>query len=143
MTATGAVGDEQAMTIYDLIEHLKIDEGFRAKPYQDTLGNWTFGHGFTWISEPESEVILRMRVDSLRADLMQADLFRGLSDNRQKVLLNMAFNLGLTGLYRFKKMWLALMENDYTKASQEMMASNWAVQVGKRADRLAKIMKEG
>jgi len=59
------------------------------------------------------------------------------------VLLDMAFNLGVPRLRKFKNMWAGIQEGDYIRAGDEMMDSRWDNQVGARAVRLCKMMKEG
>ena len=57
--------------------------------------------------------------------------------------LYLAFNLGISGLLKFKKMLAALLQLDYSMAASEMLDSKWAEQVGSRADDLAKQMRTG
>jgi lysozyme len=52
----------------------------------------------------------------------------------------MVFQLGVGGVSKFKAMWKALEENDYTTASIEMLDSRWAKQTPTRAENLADIM---
>lgn len=66
-----------------------------------------------------------------------------LSETRKAVLANMAFNLGRDRLGRFKKLRKAVQDEDWTMAAVEMLNSDWASQVGHRADRLAKQMEIG
>ena len=55
----------------------------------------------------------------------------------------MAFNIGIYGLLGFKK-FLSLCEAmSYTDASEEMLNSKWAEQVGARAHRLSLQMRSG
>ena len=58
-----------------------------------------------------------------------------------KILLNMSFNLGRTRLSKFKKMFAHLANNDYEKAADEMIDSNWYKQVGRRSKRLVERMR--
>ena len=53
----------------------------------------------------------------------------------------MAFNLGLTKLNKFKEMRKALMQNDYNKAADEMIDSNWYKQVKTRGPRTVSLMR--
>jgi lysozyme len=62
---------------------------------------------------------------------------------RQLVLMDMAFNMGVPRLSKFKKMWNAIHEGQFENASLEMMDSRWARQVGRRAGILSKAMKTG
>jgi lysozyme len=124
-----------------VITQLKIDEGFRSRPYQDTEGVWTFGYGFTYLEIDEAEVILRMRVKKIYDKLKPK--ISNLSPARQDVIVNMAFNLGFKGLSDFVRMWAAVDKEDYDTAANEMLNSKWAKQVKGRAIRLAEIMRKG
>jgi lysozyme len=62
---------------------------------------------------------------------------------RQLVLVDMAFNMGVPRLCKFKKMWAAIHESDFDNASAEMLDSLWATQVGNRARKLAEAMRKG
>jgi lysozyme len=59
---------------------------------------------------------------------------------RQAVILDMAYNLGISGVLMFKKMWAEIGRAYFRAAADEMLDSKWAKQVGDRADRLASIM---
>jgi lysozyme len=59
----------------------------------------------------------------------------------QNILINMAFNLGLNRLSRFKKTIKFITEKKYAQAAVEMLDSKWANQVGDRAIRLSERMK--
>ena len=62
----------------------------------------------------------------------------GLSDEE---IERMVFQLGKTGVSKFKNMWKALSELNYVGASYEMLDSKWAKQTPNRAKSMAKIMK--
>lgn len=55
----------------------------------------------------------------------------------QEALVNMAFNLGVAGLLGFKETLALMKTGKYAQAAGAMLASKWARQVGKRAERLA------
>jgi lysozyme len=57
--------------------------------------------------------------------------------------MDMAFNMGVPRLCKFKRMWAAIYDGDYTTAAVEMLDSRWATQVGTRAIKLSKAMEEG
>lgn len=122
-------------------------EGYREKMYTDTTGHATIGIGFNLdagMSEAEAKLLLKYRVGLLREHLSyKVPAFNGLSANRQDVLIDMAYNLGLPGLMKFKKMLAAVNEGGFGRASREMLNSKWADQVGTRAIRLAQMMDEG
>lgn len=63
--------------------------------------------------------------------------FNEANDVVKEVLVNMCFNLGLTGLLEFKKTLYYLSIENYNDAADQMLKSKWALQVGRRAKRLA------
>lgn len=135
----------EVRTIIDgTVTQLEIDEGFRATPYLDTVGVPTFGHGLTYITQDESLRIMADRLQDLYWRLStNQSWFDKLSGKRKAVILNMAYNLGYKGLLGFNKMISAIERDDYVTASVEMIDSKWANQVGERALRLARAMREG
>ena len=72
-----------------------------------------------------------------------AELRRILDPARQRVLIDMHINLGLFRLSQFKRMLAAIGQQNYAVAAQEMRASKWAGQVGRRAVTLAAMMADG
>ena len=129
-----------------ILEQLKRDEGRRPLPYQDTRGVWTVGYGHNLTSGALSEAAMSQILadDLLTADTAcrQLAIWQRLSEARKGVLLNMCFNLGFAGLMNFRKMYVALETGDYETAAVEMLDSTWARQVGNRAERLARQMRE-
>jgi lysozyme len=55
----------------------------------------------------------------------------------------MVFNLGMPRFKQFQNMIAAIEAGDWMEASDEMMDSRWAQQVGLRASRLAEMMETG
>ena len=55
----------------------------------------------------------------------------------------MVFNLGMPKLKQFAKMLSAVELEDWSEASNQMLDSRWAEQVGNRAGRLAEMMESG
>ena len=66
-----------------------------------------------------------------------------LDDVRQRVLLDMAFNLGVVGLLSFKRTLGVIEAGRYELAAAMMLDSKWAGQVGQRAERLSRMMATG
>lgn len=131
-----------------VIEQLILHEGVKLKPYKCTAGKLTIGIGRNLesrgITEHEAYMLCSNDVNDINRDLQfQWPFYTHLDDARRAVLLNMAFNLGISGLLKFKKMLAALLQLDYSKAAAEMLDSKWAKQVGSRADDLAKQMRTG
>ena len=131
-----------------LVERLIKHEGLRLKPYRCTVGKLTIGVGRNLddrgISEEEAMMMLQNDILACRKECYSSFFWFGEMDEaRQEVILEMCFNLGIARLKGFKKMLKACELKNYTLASQEMLTSLWARQVGQRAKTLAKIMEKG
>ena len=66
-----------------------------------------------------------------------------LDAERKYALLDMAFNLGINRLLRFKKMLSEMAIGNYRGAAKECLNSKYARDVGKRAERIAKTIETG
>ena len=138
-----------------LMESVKKHEGYRNKVYLDTLGKRTVGVGHLcvedfWMDGVEYEEDFLMEI--LQKDLQEA--IRGarslmedhgcvdIDEQAEEILIEMVFQLGMTGVSKFKKMWKALAELNYIGASYEMLDSRWAKQTPNRAKAMAQTMKE-
>lgn len=127
---------------------LIIHEGLRLKPYKDTVGKVTIGVGRNLddvgISEEEAALMLTNDINKvIRALDLELPWWRDLSDNRQLVLADMCFNMGIHTLLTFKNTLKAIQEERYEDAAQGMLQSLWAKQVGRRAVKLADLMRAG
>ena len=118
-------------------------EGFKSKPYKDTQGVWTIGHGLTYIREEESKYIVKIRISELRRKLKRHTWFNELNYDRKSVIISMAYQLGVNGLMKFKKTIKFLTLKDFENASIEMLDSKWALQTPNRAAELANIIRSG
>lgn len=132
--------------IVDVRDDLKRDEGLRLKPYRDTVGKLTIGYGRNLddvgITEDEAEYMLEGDIEHVLEQLDRTlPWWNDLNESRKRALVNMAFNLGIGGLLKFKKMLAALKAGDYEHAAVEALDSRWAKQVGQRADRIAELLK--
>lgn len=159
------------MPSYDpgiLLAMLKRQEGVVDHLYPDpldpSLGTWGMGHNEN-VPIPHEAVKLIVRacpqipqqaIDIVAAnDIAQAakDVamlgslrgvsFEALSPNRQMALVDMCFNLGSDRLGHFVKMWEALRKMDYQEAAAQALDSQWARQVGSRAQELAAMIRDG
>ena len=126
-----------------IIEEIKKDEGFEGMPYEDKFGIPTIGYGTKLPLEvEEAEMLLQHRLNKKKNEIATKEpFFFELPLQAQEVILNMSYQLGVNGVLKFKKMWKALKEGDYKKASDEMLDSKWAKQTPNRAKRLAEIMR--
>lgn len=127
----------------NLVENIKRSEGFRGDVYEDHLGFATVGYGTKMpISEAEAELLLKRRLEiAVDALLEKKGFIAELSEQRQEVLYEMVYQLGVNGLLKFKKMFAAIEAGDFERASKEMLDSKWAKQTPNRAQRLAAIMQ--
>lgn len=135
------------MNLVQLKFELRRDEGVRLFPYVDSVGKTTIGVGRNLtdvgIREDESEFLLQNDITRVIAQLdLNIPWWRALGDVRQRVLVNMAFNLGVHSLLGFHKMLDAAQHGQYAEAADEMLNSQWAKQVGDRAKRLAAMMRD-
>lgn len=135
---------------------LRRDEGVRYSPYLDTVGIQTVGVGHNMQSSPLPSGWTFPLSDEQVNGLLAGDLmmvfsgldahlgwWRTLSYARQRVMANMAFNLGISGLLGFKNTLKYIETGAYEDAAKGMLASKWAKQVGNRAVRLAEMMRVG
>ena len=131
-----------------LIEELKRDEGVVLTLYQCSAGKNTIGVGRNLddrgITDDESNYLLGNDIDICVEELRATfPWFQTLSDTRQRVMVNMCFNLGLSRLMGFKKFLAAMEAGEWETAGVEMLDSRWAVQVGPRSTRLKDLVLEG
>lgn len=133
------------MMSINVVDLIKRHEGFRSEMYTDTTGHSTIGYGFNLeaikLPRAVAELWLAFELEKLQDKLNDYNWFNDLDHERQAVITDMAYNLGLAGLLEFKQMIEALRNNNYDKASIEMLDSRWATQVGRRATELSGIMR--
>lgn len=131
-----------------LIRQLRLHEGERLKPYRCTAGKLTIGIGRNLedrgITAAESAYLLGNDIAAVQQQVLNALPWAAqLDDVRQRVLLDMAFNMGIGGLLSFKNTLATIKAGDYAKAAAMMLDSRWAGQVGQRAERLSRMMATG
>jgi lysozyme len=162
------VSDAAELDRGKLREQLIRHEGKRSGVYKDTEGIPTIGVGFNLrgrnakariealgldydkvlagtqeMSDKQIETLLDEDIDT--AISACKDLFRAfgeLSDVRQRVLVDMMFNLGKTRFSQFKKMIAAIAAHDFAKAADEMKDSKWYKQVKSRGKELEAMMRD-
>ena len=131
----------------ELVKSVKRHEGLRLKAYQDSVGVWTIGYGRNLqtleISTQDAEKWLKEDLITHAKEVLALPEVDGLTQNRKDVLIEMCFNLGLSRLLKFRKMWAAVRRDAPILAASEMLDSKWAKQVGVRADRLAEKYRRG
>lgn len=134
------------MNAHRVAEQLLVDEGLRLKPYRCTAGKLTIGVGRNLedkgISAAEALGLLDNDIDEFWKQLTSSlPWVLTAPEVVQEVLLNMAFNLGVPGLLKFKETLRLLQAGGYSLAAGAMLDSKWAKQVGPRAERLSHRIK--
>lgn len=139
-------------------EQLELHEGLRTHAYLDTEGNWTVGVGYNLTGRgvyaletllgrkfrcPLSEISLSADEarSVLRADIARLDKaipvyfpkYTALSEVRQRVVLDMAFNMGFKAL-GFTQTRKYIEQEKWSEAARELFKSRWARQVGDGED---------
>ena len=136
-------------TYNKLLESVKKHEGYRNKVYLDSLGKRTVGVGHLCVEdfwEDEKEYEESFLMDILQKDLQGSidgaeELCEGLkiSDDAKIIIIEMIFQLGKTGVSKFRNMWKALKQTppQYDVAATEMLDSRWAKQTPGRAKEMS------
>ena len=147
----------------DLTDWVALEEGFRSEPYRDTLGVWTIGYGYNLtqlgISKYDSLKQVKEKVgswgekDAYRMlvflleeavddvlEFLERDGIRDVPDVVVAALTNMSYQLGLTGLKKFKKTLASIALREYNQASVQILKSLWASQTPNRAKRVSYVM---
>jgi lysozyme len=154
------------MNIY---EKLKSEEGIRIHQYICTGGYPTIGVGTKLpltqeememlseyrgvrfrnpmpdkIYEKEAILLLAHRLEPLLESLNNLKAYKKCHghDNARVVLVDVSYQLGFTGLKKFKKMLRALENKNFGIASLELLSSKYAKQTPNRAKRNAKLLME-
>jgi lysozyme len=137
-----------------LLESVKRHEGYRNKVYLDTLGKRTVGVGHLCVEdfwedgkEYDEDFLMGILEKDLQSAIDQADDMCSnltISDDAKIIIIEMIFQLGGTGVSKFRKMWQALQQDppDYAEASVQMLDSRWAKQTPNRAQEMARHMSE-
>jgi len=137
---------------------ITADEGQVLEVYKDHLGYPTIGVGHLVLESDEEygmgvgTPITQTRCDELLFQDLNIVLkecesrfhenWKDWPEEVKLIIANMAFNLGLTRLVKFQKMFKALNEGDYKQASIEGLDSKWAKQVYNRAKRLMNRLRD-
>jgi len=131
-----------------LIETLRRHEGVKNTLYKCTSDKWTIGVGRNLedVGLSEEEIDMLLLNDIKRTKELMDDYipwYNDLDGVRQEALINFVFNVGIGTAMKFKKAMAALEAHDYDTAAIEMLDSNWAKQVGSRAEEVTQMIKTG
>ena len=137
----------------NISELLRIEEGYREKPYYCSENYPTIGIGqrigpkgaplrnyeFT-VSIAAAERMVFDSLSGLYAKFLNIEWFVKLDEDKQDIILSMAYQLGFNGLLKFKNMIKALINHDWPRAQSEALDSRWAKQTTRRANRHALVL---
>jgi lysozyme len=133
-----------------LLDLIKLHEGIRSAAYKDSEGYLTIGCGRLiderlggGLSEDEIDYLLANDIQRCEDEAMQYPFYPKLDEPRKAVIISMLFNLGKPRFDKFQNMQAALLVGDFNTASNEMLNSLWAQQVGHRANHLSQMMRDG
>jgi len=142
------------MNMERLLKSVKQHEGYRNKVYLDSLGKRTVGVGHLCVEdhwEDDKEYSEEMLMNILKDDLKNAiegseELCSDcpvLDDQAKEIIVEMVFQLGKTGVSKFRNMWKALKQSppQYDVAATEMLDSRWAKQTPNRAKEMSGHMR--
>jgi lysozyme len=127
---------------------LALHEGKRRKAYWCSAGYLSIGVGrnleANGLRDDEIALMLRNDIAQAGAELDKlAPWWRTLDAVRQKVMVDMMFNLGPKSFAGFVSTLGHIERGEYDAAAARMLRSKWARQVGARAKRLARMMRTG
>lgn len=154
------------MNLYQMLRH---DEGEKLELYKDSEGFWTIGIGRLITKNPSYQEALGVlssytgdmtgRITQVQSEkFLTEDILRAtrsiersvlnktynqLNDARRMALVNMVFQLGLSGVLGFKKMIHHLQLGNWSAVAAEALDSKWARQTPNRARRVATVIKTG
>ena len=130
-----------------MIEKIASEEGFRKTLYECTAGKQTIGYGFNLeadgIPEPVARYWLQYNINHLRAVLAGFDFYDGLDEARKTVLVDMAYQMGVSGMLRFKSMIKDIKVGAWDSAAKSLLDSKYARDSPNRAKRNAETMRTG
>lgn len=161
-------GKEQMKPTIDdatIIQRLMLNEGVRNKAYYCPAGKLTIGIGRNLDDNPltpeeiayighncrgkcitneQAAYLCRNNIAQVKLELdRNMPWWRDLSPDRQFVMIDLCFNMGIKTLLTFKRTLSSIADGYYIRAGEQLMQSKYAKQVGVRARRNAYALKTG
>ena len=137
------------MSFKKLKDRIKKNEGYSDRPYKDQLGLYTIGYGHL-ITEKENNYFIKKYNKVHFEKLFEKDfkmaqeqykkifLKQEHTTSEKELLIEMLFQLGEKGVFKFKKMLFFLNKKQKFMASLEMLNSLWYLQTPERVKNLIK-----
>ncbi|MDP8728375.1 glycoside hydrolase family protein [Serratia marcescens] len=148
----------------NIFEMLKYDEGCKLELYKDTENYWTVGIGHLVTKNPNKAEAIKI-LGSDKITLNQAEqlfnsdvqktitgiknnqilypVYNSLDDIRKMALINMCFQIGITGVAGFKNSLAYLLKKQWKQAATNLAQSKWYRQTPNRAKRVISVFEYG
>lgn len=141
------------MDYEEIKARIKKHEGFIPKIYKDILGKATIGYGHLITEKDNFQEGVEYSKEELE-EVFNQDFNKAVDGANELtshlnlvlatvkgVIIEMVFQLGKTGVSKFKKFFIALENQDYNEAANQMIDSNWHKQTPKRCEELANVIR--
>tara|TARA_R100001530_G_C4218449_1_gene129303 strand:- start:124 stop:534 length:411 start_codon:yes stop_codon:yes gene_type:complete len=130
----------------DLVDRIKHHEGFRPKVYKCTEGYDTIGYGFAikdlvMTEEMAEEILIEKLTDLMSKVRKKFNWLDSVPREVQGVIIEMSYQMGVSGVSKFKKALHAMQMFQWSIAADELMDSRWAKQTPNRAKELSEIIR--
>lgn len=103
-------------------------------------------HASVLLSDADVTYLFNKDLDAVKRGIGASSLgavYAKLDPVRQAALENMCFQMGVTGVCKFKKMIAALEAKDWKEAKRQGLDSGWAKQTPNRAARVTGVLETG
>ena len=118
----------------NLKEMVAKHEGFEPRVYKCPNGYDTIGYGFAikdlYMDKEIADLILDRKIkgilDRIKGNEDWDSWFWDKPQSIQDVLINMIFQIGFSGVRKFKKTIQYIKDDNFLLAAEEMLASKWA-----------------
>ena len=134
----------------NLKEQIAKHEGYEPRVYKCPNGYDTIGYGFAikdlYMDKEVADLILDKKIRGILANIEANEdwdsWFWDKPQNVKEVLINMIFQIGFTGVRKFRKTIQYIKDDNFLLAGEEMLDSKWAKSDSpNRAKELSDIIK--
>ena len=118
----------------NLKKQIAKHEGYEPRVYKCPNGYDTIGYGFTikdlYMDKEIADLILDKKIRGILASIEANEdwdsWFWDKPQNVKEVLINMIFQIGFSGVRKFKKTIQYIKDDNFLMAAEEMLDSKWA-----------------
>lgn len=139
--------------IIEIVEQLKLDEGFTTDAFWD-IKQWTYGYGTRAVNGEGSKITREEALPLLISMTRDADsdlqrlmpaTYKRLDIVRKQALVNMVFNMGIGSFSKFTRTLAEINKEkqDWKLIAQYARDSKWFKQVGARSIRICNELETG